>query len=116
MNRETLRELCVFLLLLTFGIVGRWAEPAWNFTPLAAVAAMGAYCFRTWLPAILLPISMLAISDLVLLPHDSGWVQASVYLMTIVPLALGRAARGAHGCAPLPGGACAGSFLRRHFT
>jgi hypothetical protein len=97
MNRESLREVCIFFLLLAFGIVGRLAEPAWNFTPLAAVTAMGAYSFRRWLPAILLPIALLTISDFALLPHDSLWVQASVHVMAIVPLALGRAARGAHG-------------------
>jgi len=97
MNRETLREFCLFVVLLALGIVGRLAEPAWNFTPLAAVTAMGAYCFRIWLPAILLPVALLTISDLALLPHDSGWVQASVLVMAVVPLALGRAARGAQG-------------------
>lgn len=97
MNRETLRELCLFVALLAFGIIGRLAEPAWNFTPLAAITAMGAYCFRGWLPAILLPVAFLTISDFALLPHDSGWVQASVHLMAIVPLLLGRAARGAQG-------------------
>lgn len=97
MNRETLREFCLFVVLLAFGIVGRLAEPAWNFTPLAAITAMGAYCFRSWLPALLLPVALLTISDLALLPHDSGWVQASVLLMAVVPLALGRAARGAQG-------------------
>ncbi len=97
MNRETLREYCLFIVLLGFGIVGRLAQPEWNFTPLAAITAMGAYCFRGWLPAMLLPVALLAISDLALLPHDSGWVQASVLVMAVVPLALGRAARGAEG-------------------
>jgi hypothetical protein len=97
MNSESRREAFVFFLLLAFGIVGRWAQPAWNFTPLAAVTAMGAYYFRGWLPAILLPASMLAISDLLLLPHDNWAVPASVHLMAIVPLALGRAARRAEG-------------------
>ncbi len=97
MNRDTLRDVCIFVLLLAFGIVGRLAEPAWNFTPLAAVTAMGAYTFRSWLPAILLPVTLLTISDFALLPHDSLWVQASVHVMAIVPLLLGRAARGAEG-------------------
>jgi hypothetical protein len=97
MNSEARREAFVFFLLLAFGVVGRWAQPDWNFTPLAAVTAMGAYYFRGWLPAILLPASMLAISDLLLLPHDNWVVPVSVHLMAIVPLALGRAARRAEG-------------------
>lgn len=43
MNRTSNRELLVFALLLAFGVVGRWAQPQWNFTPLTAVTAMGAY-------------------------------------------------------------------------
>ena len=97
MNRESRRELLVFALLLAFGILGRWAQPAWNFTPLAAVTAMGAYYFRSWLPAALLPASLLIVSDLILPAHDNGWALVAVHVMAIVPLALGRAARGAAG-------------------
>jgi hypothetical protein len=97
MNQESRREAFVFFLLLAFGVVGRWAQPEWNFTPLAAVTAMGAFYFRGWLPAVLLPASLLAISDLLLLPHDNVLVQASVHGMAVVPLVLGRAARKAHG-------------------
>jgi len=93
MNRETLRELAVFCLLLAIGIVGRWAQPAWNFTPLAAVTALGGYYFRQRIAAVLLPMSVLAISDLLLPTHDSWPVLASVHLMMIVPLLLGRRAR-----------------------
>lgn len=92
-SRETLRELLIFSLLLAFGIVGRWAQPQWNFTPLAAVAAMGGYCFRGWLPAVLLPLSVLLVSDMLVLPHDNLIAQGSVYAMTVIPIALGRAAR-----------------------
>jgi hypothetical protein len=97
MNQESRREAFVFCLLLAFGVVGRWAQPQWNFTPLAAVTAMGAFYFRGWLPAVLLPASLLAISDVLLLPHNSLLVEASVHVMAVVPLALGRAARDAQG-------------------
>jgi hypothetical protein len=97
MNRTNFRELLVFALLFAFGVLGRWLQPEWNFTPLTAVTAMGAYYFRGLLPAILLPASVLAISDLLLTPHDSWQVLVAVHAMAIVPLALGRAARGADG-------------------
>jgi hypothetical protein len=97
MNRETRRELLIFTLLLAFGVLGRWAQPAWNFTPLTAVAALGGYCFRGWLPAVLLPWSMLTISDTLLAPHDNLWVPLSVYAMCVLPVALGRAAHGLEG-------------------
>jgi hypothetical protein len=97
MNRDTLRELSVFVLLLAFGVLGRWADHAWNFTPLTAVTALGAFYFRSWLPAILLPSAVLTVSDLWLPAHDSGAVQLSVHAMAIIPLVLGRAARGSQG-------------------
>lgn len=97
MNRDNLRELTVFLLLLAIGVVGRWYQLAWNVTPLAAVTVLGGYYFRQWLPAVLLPISILTVSN-VLLPAYPHWqVHAAVYGMLLVPLALGRLARGAEG-------------------
>ena len=93
MNRETVRELIVFCLLLAIGVVGRWAQPAWNFTPLAAVAMMGGYYFRSLWPALLLPLGVLAVSDLTLLAHNSLAVQLSVYVAISVPWMLGRLLR-----------------------
>jgi hypothetical protein len=96
-NRDHLRELTVFVLLLAIGVVGRWYQLAWNVTPLAAVTVLGGYYFRQLLPAVLLPISILTVSN-VLLPAYPHWqVQAAVYVMMLVPLALGRAARGTDG-------------------
>ncbi len=97
MNRETRRDLFVFSLLLAFGVLGRWAQPAWNFTPLTAVTALGAFYFRSWLPAVLLPSAMLAISDLLLPMHDSGLVLVAVHLCALFPLVLGRVARSSEG-------------------
>lgn len=96
-NRETLRELSVFGLLLAIGVAGRWAQPDWNFTPLAAVTVVGGYYFRSLLAAILLPVGILAVSDLILPAHDNVAVQISVHGMMLVPLCLGRLARHSHG-------------------
>lgn len=96
-NRDNLRELTVFALLLAIGVVGRWYQMAWNVTPLAAVTVLGAYYFRQLLPAVLLPVSILTVSNLLLPAYPHWQVHAAVYAMTLVPLALGRAARGAQG-------------------
>ncbi|MEM9186008.1 MAG: DUF6580 family putative transport protein [Planctomycetota bacterium] len=88
------RDLTVFALLLAIGVFGRWAQPTWNFTPMAAVTAVGGYYFASPWAAVLLPVSVLAVSDLTLPVHDSAWVQASVHLMMVLPLLLGRWARG----------------------
>jgi hypothetical protein len=98
MSRESRRELLVFSLLLSFGVFGRWAQPTWEFTPLAAVTALGGYYFRNWLPAVLLPCAILAVTNLTLPAHDNLLVPVTVYAsMALVPLALGRAARGTAG-------------------
>jgi len=92
-QRNTLRELTVFGLLLAIGVLGRWAQPEWNFTPLAAVTVVGGFYFRSLLAAVLLPVGVLAVSDLVLPAHDSWPIMISIHLMMIVPLVLGRLAR-----------------------
>jgi hypothetical protein len=96
-NRDSVRDLTVFALLTAIGVVGRWAQPDWNFTPLMAVTILGGYYFRSMLAAALLPLGILAISNLALDGYDSFTVQVSVYAMMIVPLLLGRAVRGKQG-------------------
>ena len=89
-NGQNLRELSIFILLLAIGVAGRWASPMWNFTPLAAVTLFGGFLFRRTLVAILLPVTVLAVSDLFLPVHDNLPVMISVHAMMLVPLLLGR--------------------------
>lgn len=97
LTSQNLRDLTLFALLLAIGVVGRLASPTWNFTPLAAVAIVGGFYFRHILAALLLPVSVLALSDVMLPAHDSLPVMLSVHLMLVVPLMLGRLARGKAG-------------------
>ncbi len=97
MNRDTLRELAVFALLLAIGVLGRWAQPTWNFTPVMAVTALGGYYFRQNIAAILLPMGILAVSDVLLPTHDNWAVLISVHVMMVIPLLLGRLARNTEG-------------------
>jgi hypothetical protein len=97
LTSRNVRDLALFALLLAIGVVGRLAAPAWNFTPLAAVTVVGGFYFRHALVALLLPVSVLAVSDLMLPAHDSLPVMFSVHAMMIVPLMLGRLARRSDG-------------------
>lgn len=90
LTSQNVRDLLLFALLAAIGIVGRWAAPTWNFTPLAAVTVIGGFYFRNALAALLLPVTVLAISDLALPSHDSLPVMLSVHVMMLVPLLLGR--------------------------
>jgi hypothetical protein len=107
-NRDTLRDVTVFGLLAAIGIVGRWIQPDWNFTPLMAVTLLGGYFFRSVIAAVALPILVLTISDLLLSPHDNVAVQLSIYAMMIVPLMLGRLSRGREGWSLVGIGALSG--------
>ena len=89
-NRDTLRDVSVFLLLTAIGVVGRWIQPDWNFTPLMAATVLGGFYFRSFFAAMLLPIAILAISNFALQSHDSVAVHASVYFSMLVPLLMGR--------------------------
>jgi hypothetical protein len=93
LTSQNVRDLVLFALLAAIGIVGRWAAPTWNFTPLAAVTVIGGFYFRNALAALLLPVTVLVISDLALPSHDSLPVMLSVHVMMLVPLLLGRMVR-----------------------
>ncbi len=96
-KRDTLRDLSVFFLLLAIGVVGRWSQPDWNFTPIMAATVLGGYYFRSMWLAALLPVGILTISNFALDGYENVFVLLSVYFMMIVPMALGRWTRGAEG-------------------
>ncbi len=70
--RQTLRDVLVFALLIAIGVVGRWAQPDWCFTPIAAVAVFAGFYFSRIGVALLVPLAVLGISDLVLPAYGSG--------------------------------------------
>jgi hypothetical protein len=84
------RDVMTFALLVLVGIIGRWAQPAWCFTPTAAVAVFGGYCFSRVAVAALLPITVLAISDTLLPAHQSMLLMVLVYVTLSVPVLFGR--------------------------
>jgi hypothetical protein len=102
MNSRSLRdwtaalpELAVFVLLVTIGIVGRWDQPEWNFTPVAAVAVFGGLYFRRWSVALLVPLAVVSISNLLLdlPPYQHPAMAIAVYASFLVPVCLGRQLR-----------------------
>jgi len=80
----------VFVLLIMLGIVGRLAEPAWCFTPLAAVTLFAGYFLASPLVAALVPLSILAVGDWWLPGYASHAVMLAVYTAALVPVVLGR--------------------------
>jgi hypothetical protein len=94
-NRErNLQDLLVFFLLVAIGVAGRWAEPTWCFTPTAAASLFAGLYFSRVGIAVLVPISILAISDTLLPAHDNLPVMIATYGIMVVPVWLGRLQRG----------------------
>jgi hypothetical protein len=89
-RRQNLQDLIVFFLLIGIGIAGRWGQPQWCFTPLAAVSIFAGWYFSRWQIAILAPLSILAISDLALPAYGSMPVLVATYFVMTLPVFLGR--------------------------
>ena len=89
MRRDTIQQWLVFGLLVAIGIVGRWGQPQWNVTPLAATALFAGYYFAHRGVALLVPIVILTITNFALLPYDSVPVMVSVYFAMTLPVLIG---------------------------
>jgi hypothetical protein len=95
-RRQNGIDLLVFALLVAIGVVGRWGQPEWCFTPIAAAAVFAGFYFSRLAVAALVPISILAISDLVLPSYNSFPVMLLTYAAMTFPVWLGRMLRGEH--------------------
>lgn len=92
-NRHALHELVVFLLLVAIGVAGRWGQPVWCFTPIAAATVFAGFYFARWPIAALVPVASLSLSDQWLPGYDHGIVLLATYGVMTVPVWLGRALR-----------------------
>lgn len=93
-RQQILQDLFVFAFLVAIGVAGRWGQPEWEVTPTAAAAIFAGLYFSRAAVAVLVPISILVISDLVLPAYDSVPVMIATYAVMIVPVWFGRLQRG----------------------
>jgi len=86
-KRQHLVEGLVFVMLVLAGALTRiWLQDVPNFAPVAGLALFAGYFFRSWLLALCLPLSVMALSDLSIGGYD--WrMMAIVYGMLAVPVA-----------------------------
>jgi hypothetical protein len=86
-----LHDVAVFSLLVAIGVAGRWGQPVWEFTPIAAATIFAGYHFSRSAVAVLVPLAILAIGDVFLLPaHDNVPVILATYGSMTFPVWLGR--------------------------
>ena len=93
-RRQTICDVLVFLLLIAIGVAGRWGQPEWCFTPTAAAAIFAGWYFSRRAVAVLVPIAILAVSDLLLPAYDSTAVMIITYAVMTLPVWFGRMLRG----------------------
>jgi hypothetical protein len=87
------QDVLVFALLIGIGVVGRWGQPTWEFTPVAAAAVFAGFYFSRAAIAALVPLATLAISDLLLPAHDNIPVLLTTYVAMTLPVWFGRMLR-----------------------
>lgn len=79
----------VWVALVALGVAGRLWQPAWNVTPMAAVALAAGVVFPNPVVAAGVPLAALALSNLGLDAYDSLPMAAVVLAATVWPVLLG---------------------------
>jgi hypothetical protein len=92
-HQRTLIDLLVMAMLIAIGVAGRWGQPQWCFTPTAAAAIFAGFYFSRISFALVVPLAILLISDLVLPAYNSFAVMVLTYAVMILPVWFGRLLR-----------------------
>jgi hypothetical protein len=86
-------EWLLFAALVLFGVLARQYQVQWNVTPTAALALFAGFLFTQRKLACLVPIAILAVSNLFLPSHHSTGEMLAVYGSFLIPVALGSLVR-----------------------
>jgi hypothetical protein len=93
-RQQNFQDVLVFALLVAIGVAGRWGQPLWAFTPTAAAAVFAGFYFSRLAIAAMVPLAILAISDMILPAYNNIPVLLVTYAAMIAPIWLGRLLRG----------------------
>ena len=93
MKRNDRMEWLLVGVLVSFGVLGRWFQLQWNVTPTAALALFGGFLLSQQRKALLVPLSMLAISNVLLESYNNLGEMLAVYASFLIPVALGTLVR-----------------------
>ena len=100
----------IWLVLIGIGVCGRLWQPAYNVTPLAAIALAAGTVIPSRLAAAAVPLVSVMLSNLALLPYDSPWMAGVVYVALAWPVLLGSQIR-KQGWLAVVGGSLASSLV-----
>ncbi len=103
-------QVIIWLVLVAVGVCGRLWQPAYNVTPLAAIALAAGSVLSSRLAAAAVPLASVMISNLALLPYDSPWMAAVVSAAIAWPVLLGGLIR-RQGWVAVVGGSLASSLV-----
>ena len=85
-DHRFVKELVAFGILVSLGAAGRIACDALpNIAPVAAIALLAGYLFRSWFLAAMVPLAIMAISDS-FIGRTEWTTQVAVYTMLVVPI------------------------------
>lgn len=93
MKRALRLEWLLCVLLVLFGVLARRFQVQWNVTPTAALAMFAGFLFIDRKLAYVVPLAILAISNIFLASHHSAGEMLAVYMSFLIPVALGGLVR-----------------------
>ena len=92
-HRQTLSDMVIAALIISVGIAFRMIFiDVPNFAPVAAIALLGGYAIHSRALAVLAPITVMVVTDLLIGSYEP-MVMLSVYTMLAAPALLGRPLR-----------------------
>jgi len=100
----------IWLVLVGIGICGRLWQPAYNVTPLAAIALAAGAVMPSRLAAAAVPLASVILSNMALSPYDSLLMAVVVYAALAWPVLLGSLIR-KQGWLAVIGGSLASSLV-----
>lgn len=95
MNRRSIVECCVLIFLVTLGVMARvLLRDVPNFAPIAALALFAGYCFRQRRVAVIIPLLVMLLSDLIIDAGGYPWpLMVTVYGLLALPVCFGAPLR-----------------------
>lgn len=100
----------IWLVLIGIGVCGRLWQPAYNVTPLAAIALAAGVVMSSRLAAAAVPLASVMLSNLALSPYDSPVMAGVVYAALAWPVLLSSQIR-KQGWLAVVGGSLASSLV-----